>query len=96
MMNKEESFNNSRHHIKNIGYLKIMVNYLKQYIKYLYVPLGAILGFSYYYFIGCKNGCPIQSNPYISSLYGAALGLVFAIPSKNKVTRENDNHKISN
>ena len=47
---------------------------IKKYLKYLAIPAGAILGFSYYYFIGCQSGtCPIQSNPYYSTLYGALL-----------------------
>jgi hypothetical protein len=45
---------------------------------------GAGLGYAYYYFIGCRGGtCPITSNPYISTLYGAGIGLL--IPAKKKV-----------
>lgn len=43
--------------------------------KIFFIALGAGAGFAYYYFIGCHNGsCLIQSNPYISSTYGAAVG----------------------
>ena len=53
---------------------------------------GAIVGYAYYYFIGCNSGtCPITSNPYISTVYGAVVGVLFAIPSKKKVKPENDN-----
>jgi len=55
------------------------------YWKYGAVPLGAAVGYAYYYFIGCQNGhCAIQSNPYFSTLYGAMLGGIFVFPSKKK------------
>ena len=41
--------------------------------------IGAAGGFAYYYFVGCSTGtCPIPSKPYISTGYGALLGLVLA------------------
>ncbi|HNV71258.1 MAG TPA: DUF6132 family protein [Candidatus Ozemobacteraceae bacterium] len=40
---------------------------------------GAVLGFLYYKFIGCATGaCPITSNPVISTLYGALIGLALS------------------
>jgi hypothetical protein len=59
---------------------------LKLYTKRVLPVLGgAILGYAYYYFIGCNTGsCAITSNPYVSTIYGAFLGLIFAIPSKKK------------
>lgn len=43
--------------------------------KGLPIVLGAAAGFSWYKFIGCKSGtCPITSNPWISTLYGALVG----------------------
>jgi len=49
------------------------------------------MGFAYYYFIGCNSGsCAITSNPYISTVYGAFLGLVFVIPSKKKNSNAED------
>jgi hypothetical protein len=39
------------------------------------VVLGAAGGLAYYKFIGCRSGaCPITSNPYISTAYGAVIG----------------------
>jgi hypothetical protein len=43
----------------------------------LAVFVGSVGGFAYYHFIGCSSGtCPITSNPYISTAYGALLGFV--------------------
>jgi hypothetical protein len=43
--------------------------------KVFWIALGGIAGFAYYYFVGCYNGaCLIQSNPYLSTLYGLAMG----------------------
>lgn len=37
--------------------------------------LGAIAGFAYYYFVGCKGGtCNITSKPLNSTVYGAVMG----------------------
>ncbi|HNW58679.1 MAG TPA: DUF6132 family protein [bacterium] len=45
--------------------------------------LGGAAGFAWYYFIGCRTGsCPISGNPWISSSYGALIGLMMAIPSR--------------
>ena len=42
---------------------------------FLSITIGAIAGFSYYYFVGCASGtCAITGSPYISSLWGAAMG----------------------
>jgi hypothetical protein len=38
---------------------------------------GAVLGFGYYKLVGCSSGaCPITSNPYISTLFGAVMGFL--------------------
>lgn len=56
--------------------------------RVIFALIGGVLGFSYYYFIGCYGGnCPISSNPYISILYGAGIGLI--IPKKKK---DNNTH----
>ncbi len=64
----------------------------KRYIKMLSgLAFGTILGYSYYYYIGCASGtCAITSNPYISSAYGAMMGLVFMWPAKEKDTGSDD------
>jgi hypothetical protein len=46
---------------------------------------GAVLGYMYYYYIGCNSGhCPISSDPLISTVYGGVLGLLIAFPGKSK------------
>lgn len=46
---------------------------------------GGAAGFAYYYFIGCASGaCPITSNPYISTAYGALIGGVIGMGSDKK------------
>jgi hypothetical protein len=51
-----------------------------QIAKMLIGPvIGAILGYGYYRLIGCASGtCPITSNPWISTLYGALMGFMIA------------------
>jgi uncharacterized membrane protein YedE/YeeE len=52
---------------------------------------GALLGFGYYYFVGCRTGsCPISGSPYISTLYGAVVGMVLSLPSKKKTRNDDD------
>ncbi len=49
----------------------------------LAVLVGAAGGFAYYYFIGCTSGaCPITSNPYISTAYGALIGGLIGMQKK--------------
>ncbi|MBN2281674.1 MAG: hypothetical protein JXQ65_13920 [Candidatus Marinimicrobia bacterium] len=56
--------------------------YLKEHkltVRIVAMILGAALGFAYYKFIGCKSGaCPITSNPYISTAWGALMGYLVA------------------
>lgn len=43
----------------------------------LFVLGGAVAGFLYYKFVGCRTGaCPITSSPVISTLYGAGMGFL--------------------
>jgi len=61
------------------------MNTIKILKKVYPVLLGAGIGFAYYYFIGCTTGsCPIQSNPYLSTAYGALVGAAFLLPGKKK------------
>jgi Family of unknown function (DUF6132) len=54
---------------------KIILNWSKRILP---IIIGAIAGFLYYNFIGCVSGaCPITGNPWLSTGYGALVGLVF-------------------
>ncbi len=42
-----------------------------------YVLGGAGLGLGYQRLVGCRTGlCPLTSNPYVATLYGAFMGFV--------------------
>jgi len=45
------------------------------------ILVGAVGGFFYWKYVGCVTGtCPIQSNPYRMTAYGALMGgLVFSM-----------------
>jgi hypothetical protein len=57
------------------------MNFKKILLKVMLpIVIGAGGGFAYYYFIGCSSGsCPITSNPYISTVYGAIIGVVWGV-----------------
>ncbi|MGO8970689.1 MAG: DUF6132 family protein [Myxococcaceae bacterium] len=43
------------------------------------VLTGAVIGYFYQRLVGCRTGsCPITSNPFTSTLYGALLGWLVA------------------
>lgn len=58
----------------------------KNILTIIGVPLGALAGFLYWKFVGCNSGsCAITSNPFNSTIYGAAMGgLLFSILKNNK------------
>ncbi len=44
------------------------------------IGVGAAGGYAWYRLVGCSTGaCPITSNPVVSTLYGALLGLLIAL-----------------
>ena len=49
-------------------------------MKYLFaIAIGGGLGYLYYKKVGCPSGtCPLTANPYISTSYGALMGLAIA------------------
>ena len=72
----------------NKKYLKIFT--LKSIIGTI---LGLIGGYVYYLEVGCKSGsCPISSNPWLSLLWGAAIGYlaggIFEKDNKKNLEKE--------
>ena len=61
-----------------------------KYLKWIIgITVGAAVGFSYWYFIGCNTGtCSITSSPINSSIYGGLMGLLlvntFSVHRKEK------------
>lgn len=66
-----------------------MENFIKKYkLGLIGLVLGGILGYAYYYFIGCNTGtCSITSKPINSSVYGMVMG--YLILSTFEKTKEN-------
>jgi hypothetical protein len=63
---------------------------VKHFKKIVVIAVGATLGFAYYRFIGCQSGvCPLTSNPWISTGYGALIGFVFTLNGKQKEQKDN-------
>jgi hypothetical protein len=45
----------------------------------LFTIFGALIGFAYHKLVGCRSGaCPITANAYVSTAYGALLGLLLS------------------
>lgn len=52
---------------------------------WLPIVFGAVAGYAYYSFIGCRSGtCVITGNPVVSTFYGGLLGFLIseALPIK--------------
>lgn len=66
---------------------KVIVKYKLELIG---VIIGSIVGWCYWYFVGCASGtCPITSSPINSSLYGSLLGgLLFSMFKKRNTNEE--------
>jgi xanthine/uracil permease len=64
----------------------VILDFIKKYRKQVIgIFIGAVLGYGYYFFIGCKSGsCLISSNPFVSVPYGALLGFLFVGTFKKK------------
>lgn len=66
----------------------------RYYKLILFAILGGVLGYGYYYYVGCTSGgCPLTSKWYVTTLYGFFAGGVFGIPGKKK--KEKNENKES-
>lgn len=63
-----------------VTYYEKMVSKAKGSIPEIFgTIIGGIVGFIYYYKVGCTSGtCPITSNPWLSVLWGAVMGYLVA------------------
>ncbi|TAH25896.1 MAG: hypothetical protein EAZ07_05850 [Cytophagales bacterium] len=62
----------------------------KYRISIISTIVGAIMGYLYFYFIGCSSGsCSITSKPINSSIYGAILGILINNSFSKSNTNEN-------
>ncbi len=74
----------------------IRENAMNKYLKIGLITLaGAAAGLLYHELWGCRSGCPLQSNWYVTTGYGAIAGLILSLPSgkfpgKKKGREEND------
>ncbi len=45
---------------------------------------GAVIGYVFYYFIGCQGGCPLSSNWLSTTIFGGIFGFIMFYPEKKK------------
>jgi hypothetical protein len=72
---------NTNTHIMTEDTTKEKISWKKRILRIsIGLSAGALLGYAYYYFIGCNTGsCPITSNPWNSVFYGMLLGGIWTI-----------------
>ncbi|MBT3168463.1 MAG: hypothetical protein HN952_04335 [Candidatus Cloacimonetes bacterium] len=52
------------------------------------IVIGAVAGWLYYKFVGCRTGaCPLTSNPYSSMIFGAIFGYLFLSSFVEKILK---------
>ena len=75
---------------KVTGLQKVLQRIKVSYPEIIGLALGATGGYIYYKVVGCPTGsCPITSNPWVSSIWGAMIGYLFGnMFNKNKKTEK--------
>jgi len=67
----------------------------KKVILSIGITTGLILGFAYWYYIGCASGtCPLTSKWYTSSLYGALFGYLVTSLGIDMTKKKKENEQI--
>jgi hypothetical protein len=65
---------------------------IKKKLPIILTFIGAILGYSYWYFVGCSSGsCGITSVWWRSTLYGAFMGFLLSDISFKQTKKEKTN-----
>jgi xanthine/uracil permease len=69
-----------------------MKKLIKKYrIELIGLAIGTLLGWLYWYFIGCSSGtCAITSSPLNSSIYGAIMGVLLSSTFKKEKTNQSE------
>lgn len=60
--------------------MKKDIKLAKYFFPVIFALIGAVGGYLYYRLVGCVTGtCAISSDPYISTIYGAVMGILLGI-----------------
>jgi len=65
------------------------------YIYIIGVLIGGIAGYFYYINFACNSGCPLNSSPYMSILWGGVLGYLFSDMFKGKKPKKEQSEEIN-
>lgn len=61
--------------VKETLFRKLFTKFKDSIPQIIGLVLGGVAGFIYYYKVGCTTGtCPIKSNPWLMTLWGAIMG----------------------
>ncbi len=62
------------------------------YKTIIFTLAGALAGFLYAYFIGCKTGtCPITSNKFVATVFMGLFGFILSLDNGKKQKGEEEN-----
>lgn len=69
----------------------------KHWLKFAGIAAGAVGGYAYYHCVGCLSGtCPITSNPWRITLYGAIVGFLLFDMFKTERAHQKDKNIVKN